>query len=199
MGLNLCLTSPIVLNDLPASGGKKNFVANILADPYFIYQLQFYFQHDHPVCFRLSTDEMKYLMSLLAQIKQELHNPINADSYHLIVADLLKFLIILNRMYIAQFGLTQNTPINLFAFKYKELLEKNIRSSFRVANYARMLGISRVALNKAVDDAFGVTPIHLLKQRILQEVKNDLIYTTKTPKVFLLIHHTDVDKNSLLD
>ena len=122
------------------------------------------------------------LLSLLSEIKLELYNPIAADSYHLIVADLLKFLVKLNRIYIARFGLTQNAPVNLFAFKYKELLEKNIRGSFRVADYARMLGISRIALNKEVDDAFGVTAVHLLKQRLLQEIKNDLIYTTKTPK-----------------
>lgn len=161
---------------------QENFMASILSDPYFIYRLQFCFQHDHPVCFRLSAEETTQLMTLLAEIKYELYNSIASDSYHLIVADLIKFLILLNRIYIARFGLTQNASVNLFAFKYKELLEKNIRSSFRVSDYARMLGISRIALNKAVDDAFGVTAIHLLKQRLLQEIKNDLIYTTKTPK-----------------
>lgn len=161
---------------------QEQFMANILLDPYFIYRLQFCFQHDHPVCFRLTDDEKASLLSLLSEIKLELYNPIGSDSYHLIVADLIKFLVMLNRIYIARYGLTQNAPINLFAFKYKELLEKNIRSSFRVADYARLLGISRVALNKAVDDAFGVTAVHLLKQRLLQEIKNDLIYTTKTPK-----------------
>lgn len=164
---------------------QENFMANILADPYFIYRLQYCFQHDHPVCFEITQVEHENLMSLLAEIKHELQNTC-ADSYHLIAADLFKFLIVLNRIYMAQFGLTQNIPINLFAFKYKELLEKNIRSSFRVSDYARMLGISRIALNKAVDDAFGVTAVHLLKQRLLQEIKNDLIYTTKTPKVIAL-------------
>lgn len=154
-------------------------MANILSDPYFIYRLQYCFQHDHHVCFDVTSKEHETLMSLLDEIKSELHNPV-ADSYHLIAADLFKFLIVLNRVYIEQFGLSQNIPVNVFAFKYKELLEKNIRSSSRVADYARMLGISRIALNKAVDDAFGVTAVHLLKQRLLQEIKNDLVYTTKT-------------------
>ncbi len=161
---------------------QEYFLTNILSDPYFIYRLQFCFQHDHPVCFNLPNDEKSYLLSLLSEIKLELYNSIVADSYYLIVAELLKFLVVLNRIYIARLGLTQNASVNLFAFKYKELLEKNIRSSFRVADYARMLGISRIALNKAVDDAFGVTAVHLLKQRLLQELKNELIYTTKTPK-----------------
>lgn len=160
---------------------QENFMANILSDPYFIYRLQYCFQHDHPVCFDLTPQEHDTLMPLLDEIKQELRNPA-ADSYNLIAADLFKFLLLLNRIYVNRFGLSQNIPVNLFAFKYKELLEKNIRNSYRVADYARMLGISRIALNKAVDDAFGVTAVHLLKQRLLQEIKNDLIYTTKTPK-----------------
>ena len=161
---------------------QENFMANILSDPYFIYRLQFCFQHDHPVCFTISNDEKTYLLSLLSEIKLELYNHAASESYHLIIADLLKFLVKLNRIYIVKFGLTQNPPANIFAFKYKELLEKNIRSSFRVADYARMLEISRIALNKAVDDAFGVTAVHLLKQRLLKEIKKDLIYATKTPK-----------------
>ena len=160
---------------------QENFMANILSDPYFIYRLQYCFQHDHPVCFDLTPQEHDTLMPLLDEIKQELRNPA-ADSYNLIAADLFKFLLLLNRIYVNRFGLSQNIPVNLFAFKYKELLEKNIRNSYRVADYARMLGISRIALNKAVDDAFGATAVHLLKQRLLQEIKNDLIYTTKTPK-----------------
>lgn len=160
---------------------QESFMSNILSDPYFIYRLQYCFQHDHPVCFDMTIKELDNLMSLLYEIKHELHNPV-ADSYHLIAADLLKFLIELNRIYIAKFSLSQNAPVNIFAYRYKELLEKNIRSSFRVADYAQMLGISRIALNKAVAEVFGVTAVHLLKQRLLQEIKNDLIYTTKTPK-----------------
>ncbi len=161
---------------------QENFMSNILSDPYFIYRLQYFFQHDHPVCFDLQETEIELILALLAEIKRELRNPVS-DSYHLIAANLFKFLIVLNRFYSERFNLSQCVPVNLVAFKYKELLEKNIRSSFRVADYARMLGISRIALNKAVDDAFGATAVHLLKQRLLQEIKNDLIYTTKTPKV----------------
>ncbi|MDE6682048.1 MAG: helix-turn-helix domain-containing protein [Muribaculaceae bacterium] len=160
---------------------QENFLANVISAPYFVFRLHFCFQHDHPVCFSLIEDEKKQLFSLLKEIKQELLKP-GADSFHLIAADLFKFLILFNRIYSSHFSLSQKIPTNLYAFKYKELLENKIRSSFRVADYARMLGISRIALNKAVDEAFGVTAVHLLKQRLLQEIKNDLIYTAKTPK-----------------
>jgi AraC family transcriptional regulator, transcriptional activator of pobA len=46
-----------------------------------------------------------------------------------------------------------------------------------VADYATMMGISRVSLNKAVMREFGLSAVHLLKQRLLQEVKNDLLFS----------------------
>ena len=40
-----------------------------------------------------------------------------------------------------------------------------------------MMGISRIALNNAVGNEFGLTAKHLLKQRLLQEVKNDILFS----------------------
>ena len=62
------------------------------------------------------------------------------------------------------------------AYQYKQLLEKNICDKARVADYAEMMRISRVSLNKAVIREFGLSAVHLLKQRLLQEVKNDLSF-----------------------
>lgn len=45
-----------------------------------------------------------------------------------------------------------------------------------------MMGISRIALNKAVENEFGVTAVHLLKQRLLQEIKNDLLFSDLSVK-----------------
>ena len=68
-------------------------------------------------------------------------------------------------------------PLNNYAYQYKQLLEKNICNKTRVADYAEMMGISRVSLNKAVMREFGLSAVHLLKQRLLQEVKNDLLFS----------------------
>ena len=73
-------------------------------------------------------------------------------------------------------------PLNNYAFRYKELLEKNIRQHIRVNDYASMMGISRIALNKAVENEFGVTAVHHLKQRLLQEIKNDLLFSDLSVK-----------------
>lgn len=55
-------------------------------------------------------------------------------------------------------------PLNNYAYQYKQLLEKNICNKTRVADYAEMMGISRVSLNKAVMREFGLSAVHLLKQ-----------------------------------
>ena len=39
------------------------------------------------------------------------------------------------------------------------------------------MGVSRVSLDKAVVREFGVSAAYLLEQRLLQEIKNDLLFT----------------------
>ena len=58
-------------------------------------------------------------------MKSELLSPI-ADSYHMIVAYLYEFLLLLNRYYAKMFNLPLRLPLNNYAFRYKELLEKSM-------------------------------------------------------------------------
>lgn len=155
---------------------QEEFINNFLSDKYFMYRLLYCYQHDYPTFFDMSTEEMAPLLSQLLQMKKELRNPI-ADSYHMIVACLYQFLLLLNRFYANRFDLPFDPPLNHYAYQYKELLEKNISEKTRVADYAEMMNISRVTLNKAVMREFGLSAVHLLKQRLLQEVKSDLLFT----------------------
>lgn len=155
---------------------QEEFINNFLSDKYFMYRLLYCYQHDYPTFFDMSTEEMAPFLSQLLQMKKELRNPI-ADSYHMIVACLYQFLLLLNRFYANHFDLPFDPPLNNYAYQYKELLEKNISEKTRVADYAEMMNISRVTLNKAVMREFGLSAVHLLKQRLLQEVKSDLLFT----------------------
>lgn len=155
---------------------QEEFINNFLSDKYFMYRLLYCYQHDYPTFFDMSTEEMAPFLSQLLQMKKELRNPI-ADSYHMIVACLYQFLLLLNRFYANRFDLPFDPPLNHYAYQYKELLEKNISEKTRVADYAEMMNISRVTLNKAVMREFGLSAVHLLKQRLLQEVKSDLLFT----------------------
>ena len=160
---------------------QEEFVSSFISDKYFMYRLLYCYQHDNPSAFTITDREMTPFMELLSRMRGELRRPI-ADSYSLIVAYLVEFLLQLNRLYAAKFNLPLRLPTNNFAFQYKELLEKHIRSNLSVSDYAAMIGISRISLNKAVYNEFGVTARHLLQQRRLQELKNDLLFSNQSLK-----------------
>ena len=146
-----------------------------------MYRLLYCYQSDNPPCFGMDAEQMGFFLTLLKKMKSELLSPV-ADSYHMIVAYLYEFLLLLNRYYAKMFNLPLRLPLNNYAFRYKELLEKNIRQHIRVNDYASIMGISRIALNKAVENELGVTAVHLLKQRLLQEIKNDLLFSDLSVK-----------------
>lgn len=160
---------------------QEEFVSKFLSDKYFMYRLLYCYQNDYPTHFDMTAEEMKPLLDLLQKMKNELREPV-ADSYHMIVACLYQFLLLLNRFYAAHFHLPFSLPLNNYAYQYKRLLEENICRKVRVADYAGMIGISRISLNKAVQEVFGVSAVHLLKQRLLQEVKDRLLFSGQSVK-----------------
>lgn len=155
---------------------QEEFVSQFLSDKYFMYRLLYCYQNDHPTYFKMTATDMAPLLDLLQKMKKELREPV-ADSYHMIVACLYQFLLLLNRFYARHFHLPFALPLNNYAYQYKRLLEENICQKPHVADYAEMMGISRISLNKAVQEVFGVSAVHLLKRRLLEEAKNLLLFS----------------------
>lgn len=153
---------------------REDFMRTFIADKYFVYRLHYYYQTDTPP-YLLSADFSEYT-DLLHRIKQELIRPV-ADSYHIIVSVLYYLLLIVNRHYAGAWHLPEEIPKNNYAFQFKDLLEKHIYKKQWVAEYAEMLRISRVTLNNAVKAQFGVSANHLLRQRLLEALKNELLFS----------------------
>lgn len=158
---------------------REDFMRTFLADKFFAYRLLYCYQTDTPPYLYTSPDELAEYMRLLSRIKQELLHPM-ADSYNLIVAVLCYLLLTINRAYAAAYGLPTETAKNNYAFQYKDLLEQHIHTHQRVQEYADMLHISRVTLNHSTMTQFGVSAAHLLKQRLLEELKNELLFNDRT-------------------
>lgn len=154
---------------------QEEFVNNFLSDKYFMYRLLYCYQNDKPFYFDMTPEEQHPFLLLLAKIRQELHAPV-ADSYHMILAYLYEFLLLLNRFYADRFQLPVSLPLNNCAYQYKQLLETHITENLRVQDYADKLRISRVYLNKVVTEQFGVSATHLLRMRMLQEIKNCVLF-----------------------
>ena len=158
---------------------REDFIRSLIADKFFVYRLLYYYQTDTPPYLFATQEKLSEYIHLLGKIKQELLHPV-ADSYNLIVSVLYYLLVIINRAYAKTYRLPVEVPKNNYAFQFKDLLEKHIHSVQRVQRYAELLHISRVTLNNSVIAQFGVSATHLLKQRLLEELKNELLFSNHT-------------------
>lgn len=157
---------------------REDFMRTFLADKFFVYRLLYCYQTDTPPCLSVGEKDFMEYHRLMGLIKQELLHPV-ADSYNLIVSVLYYLLLTLNRKYAEAYGLPVDIPKNNYAFQFKDLLEQHIREMQQVQEYAQKLRISRVTLNSSVMAQFGVSAAHLLKQRLLEELKNELLFENR--------------------
>ena len=158
---------------------RNDFMRTFIADKFFVYRLQYCQQTDTPPYFMATADELTEYERLLKKIRSELRQPV-ADSYHIIVSVLYYLLAVLNRRYTETYSLPFELPKNHYAFLFVELMEQHIRDLQRVQEYADLLHVSRVTLNQSVIAQYGVPATVLLKQRLLAEIKNGLLFSHKT-------------------
>ena len=157
---------------------REDFMRTFIADKFFVYRLLYYYQTDTPPYLFAAPEELAEYMRLLGKIKQELLHPV-ADTYNLIVSVLYYLLVVINRAYAKTYRLPVEVPKNNYAFQFKDLLEKHSRDMQRVREYADILRVSRITLNNSVMAQFGVSATHLLKQRLLEELKNELLFSDR--------------------
>ena len=157
---------------------REDFMRTFISDKFFVYRLLYYYQTDTPPYLFAAPEELAEYMRLLGKIKQELLHPV-ADTYNLIVSVLYYLLVVINRAYANTYRLPVEVPKNNYAFQFKDLMEKHIRDMQRVQEYADILRVSRITLNNSVMAQFGVSATHLLKQRLLEELKNELLFSDR--------------------
>jgi AraC family transcriptional activator of pobA len=91
-------------------------------------------------------------------------------------------LIRINRKFIEQYKLPFNLFQNNVGLELKKLLEANIRNYHRVVDYADLLKISRAHLNNISRKAFGLPASGIINERLLTEIKRELLFTDKSIK-----------------
>lgn len=158
---------------------KEEFAQQFVADACFVYRMLYFYQNDNPHFLPANAEQMQRYAAALNAISHELQHPV-ADSYNMVVAQFCMLLIELNRQYANCYQLPFSPPRANHAFKFKQLIEENIHRLWRVDDYAQMLRISRISLNKYVMEQYGVTATEMIKSRLLNEVKNELIFTNKS-------------------
>lgn len=158
---------------------QEDFLNEFFADKLFTYRLLYFYQLHYPVCMAIEKELLQSYCILLTEIKTELVHT-KPDSAHIIRSLLYYILQKLNREYAERNHLLQDKENQHYAFQFKRSMELHIHEKQRVGDYAEMFGISRISLNKAVKDQFNLTATHLLKQRLLLEIKNYLIHSKLT-------------------
>lgn len=158
---------------------QEDFLNDFFSDKLFTYRFLFFYQLDYPLNMAVTDEDMQRACSILTEINGELKQT-KLDSEHIIRSLLYYLLLKLNRDYALKNKLPLEKPENTYAYEFKKLMELHIKEMQRVSEYASLLGISRITLNKAVQAQFGVTATHLLKQRLLFEIKNFLLHSHLT-------------------
>lgn len=160
---------------------KNEFIEAFFQDSLFIYRFQFF--HNANILYTLAC-EQDFLISLIdfcKIINNELAN-LQEDSHHFLRSILYNILIQINRKYIEQYGLSVNLFQNNIGLQLKKLLEVKIRNYQRVEDYANFLKISRAHLNNISKKVFGLPISDLIKERLLIEIKRELLFTNKSIK-----------------
>lgn len=158
---------------------QEDFLNDFFSDKLFIYRLLFSYQLEFPLTMQVSQETIERYCVSLAEIKAELLKT-RADSVHIIRSLIYYLLQKLNRAYAEKHHLPLEKNSNNYAFQYKNLIETHIKEKQRINDYTALLNVSRVSLNKAVKEQFNVTAAHLLKQRLVVEIKDYLIHSGLT-------------------
>ena len=158
---------------------QNNFLADFFDDKLFAYRLQYFYNYQHPTCLQLDNEEYNLMRFALKEIIEEINNYQN-DSSHIIRSLLYFTLSKLNRMYSKHYNISSDTQSKSIFYRFKEQLELNIRPIHSVADYCKLLNITRHQLNAMVKENTGQTSKELISNRLLQEIKMELRYSQKT-------------------
>jgi AraC family transcriptional activator of pobA len=158
---------------------QENFLNDFFSDKFFTYRLLYFYQLNYPLNISIEKEELQKAFDQLMEIKYELVNS-RTDSIHIIRSLTYYLLLKFNRIYADVNDLSINRAENNFAYQFKQLLEIHIRQKQRIDYYADLLNVSRITINTCVKKQFNVTATELLKQRLLFEIKNDMIHSGKT-------------------
>jgi len=158
---------------------QNDFLSEFFDDKLFAYRLQYFYNSQNPQHLRLENEDYDTLRYTFNEIIVEIKNYQN-DSPHLIRSLLYFSLSKLNRLYSKHYNISSNTQLNSPIYKFKELLEFNIRTLHSVEDYCNILQITRHQMNRMVKEHTGHTSKEVINNRLHQEIKSELRYTSKT-------------------
>lgn len=156
---------------------ESEFIETFFKDSLFIHRFQF-FQTDLPPTLKCDKRSLIEHTNTCEKIRTELDN-LQDDSHHYIRSLLYNILIQINRAYIKAYNLSTKLYQDNISLQFRKSLEENIRQKQRVGDYAALLKISRSQLNNALNKTSGKSTSTIIRERLLTEIKRDLLYSDK--------------------
>jgi AraC family transcriptional regulator, transcriptional activator of pobA len=158
---------------------QDNFLNDFFSDHLFTYKMLYFYQYDIAPKLYLEPASFDQFIEKFVEIKSELKD-VRPDSAHIIRAIIYYTLQRLNRLYAKDHQLSLQKVDNNCAFIFKQLLETHIKEKQRVNEYAELLNISRIALNNNCKLHFNTTATDLIKNRLINEIKNMILFEGKS-------------------
>ncbi len=156
----------------------NQFLEELFSDTLYVFKLQYFHNQQTPLY--LQQDEMTFRSyeRMFFKMTKELAY-FQDDSEDFLRAFLLLILANTNREYSDTYGLATCIKVNSLAFEFKKLVEENIHTMHTVNEYADLLKISRVTLNRMVKTQFNISASQLIKMRLLTEIKKRLLHSDR--------------------
>ncbi|RIW13354.1 AraC family transcriptional regulator [Algoriphagus lacus] len=170
-------------NDIQTNKGfhlvfKEDFLATFFSDKLFVHRMRYFFNTNHPQFFSVKPEDYDLLRIILSELQREIQN-YKTDSPHLLRALLYYLLAKLNRLYCEHFGILDQEFIH-DVYQLKEAINHSIRKFHTVKEYCHLLGKDQGHLNKIIKSATGQTISELIRDRLIQEIKSELLYSKKS-------------------
>ncbi len=156
---------------------ENEFIETFFNDNLFVHRFQFLHTNSPPL---LRSDE-SFLLEQTDSCKKimlELDN-LQDDSHHYIRSLLYNILIQVNRRYISSYNLSNKLYQDSLSLRFRKALEGNIKTIQRVEDYSQLLKVSRSQLNRSVKRTSGKSASEVIRERLLTEIKRDLLYSDK--------------------
>jgi len=156
---------------------EKDFLQSFFRDELFLHRFHFFHQYNTATYLQLEKSEAEKCGQLLQEALEEIQH-LQTDSPDLLRALLYHVLVLLNRLYADQYTLQRTLYTNPSLFQFRQLLEQHYARYQRVSDYATLLHISPLQLNKLCKQYAGQTAQQLIHGKLLSEARRMLTYST---------------------
>lgn len=159
---------------------EEEFLLSFFNDAHFLQK--FAYLHPQRESAHVIIDKQIFgrVVQLLQLINEDILNHAEKD-HHLLRAMLYEVLMLLNRSFttaVVNTSPPKNMAVNRYVHSFVQMVNKGYTSQRNVQEYADKLFITTNYLNKIVRQTLGVSSKQYIQNKVIQESKRLLIYTT---------------------